>query len=238
MASDAASAASLLARAEEAWAGGDGEAAMAFFGRAADLAEADGDLDTRVAAVLGLARGQEYNLTPGLLPVRLHAAYDADDRARRPRARLAAALARCWAYAERAAAGPAVRARGAGPRRRTGRPAAARRRARRGAGLALGPRRPGPAPRLGGPARRRGRLPARPGRAAAGPALGAHGRVGGARPPADAPLHAGARAARRGVSPGPVLRGQPPAALELLRRQRRRRARCSSSRPRRRPQRR
>ena len=57
MVSDATSASSLLARAEEAWAGGDGEAAMAFFGRAADLAEADGDLDTRVAAVLGLARG-------------------------------------------------------------------------------------------------------------------------------------------------------------------------------------
>lgn len=89
---------SLLARAEAAWADGDGEAAMAFFGRAADLAEAEGDLDTRVAAVLGLARGQVYNLTPGLLPVRLHAAYDAttDPAAR---ARLAAALARCWAYA-------------------------------------------------------------------------------------------------------------------------------------------
>ena len=71
---------------------------MAFFGRAADLAEAEGDLDTRVAAVLGLARGQVYNLTPGLLPVRLHAAYDATT-SRRPRARLAAALARCWAYA-------------------------------------------------------------------------------------------------------------------------------------------
>ena len=71
---------------------------MAFFGRAADLAEADGDLDTRIAAVLGLARGQQYNLTPGLLPVRLHAAYDATTEPA-PRARLAAALARCWAYA-------------------------------------------------------------------------------------------------------------------------------------------
>jgi hypothetical protein len=89
---------SLLARAEAAWAGGDGEGAMAFYGRAVDLAEADGDLATRVAAVLGLARGQQYNLTPGLLPVRLHAAYDAtSDPAWR--ARLAAALARCWSYA-------------------------------------------------------------------------------------------------------------------------------------------
>jgi hypothetical protein len=98
MVPNAASASSLLARAEAAWVGGDGEAAMAFFGRAADLAEADGDLDTLVAAVLGLARGQQYNLTPGLLPVRLHAAYDATAEPA-PRAQLAAALARCWAYA-------------------------------------------------------------------------------------------------------------------------------------------
>ncbi len=98
MAPNAASASSLLARAEAAWVGGDGEAAMAFFGRAADLAEADHDLDTRVAAVLGLARGQQYNLTPGLLPVRLHATYHVTTE---PAAhtRLAAALARCWAYA-------------------------------------------------------------------------------------------------------------------------------------------
>ena len=39
-----------------------------------------------------------YNLTPGLLPVRLHAAYDATTEPA-PRARLAAALARCWSYA-------------------------------------------------------------------------------------------------------------------------------------------
>ena len=99
MASEPTSAASLLVRAEEAWTGGDGEAAMAFFGRAADLAEAEGDLDVRVAAVLGLARGQVYNLTPGLLPVRLHAAYEATTEPA-SRARLAAALARCWSYAE------------------------------------------------------------------------------------------------------------------------------------------
>ena len=95
---NAAKASSLVARAESAWAAGDGDAAMAFFSRAADLAEADGDLDTRIAALLGVARGQQYNLTPGLLPVRLHAAYDATMEPVR-RARLAAALARCWAYA-------------------------------------------------------------------------------------------------------------------------------------------
>ena len=98
MVSDGTSASSLLARAEEAWTSGDSEAAMAFFGRSADLAEADDDLDTRIAAVLGLARGQQYNLTPGLLPVRLRAAYDATSEPG-ARSRLAAALARCWAYA-------------------------------------------------------------------------------------------------------------------------------------------
>src|SRR6478609_5265932 len=92
------SASGLLARAEVAWADGDGEAAMAFFGRAADLAEAEGDFDTRIGAVLGLARGQQYNYTPGLLPVRLHSAYEAADSTD-ARLRLAAALARCWAYA-------------------------------------------------------------------------------------------------------------------------------------------
>src|SRR4029079_3943982 len=92
MTSNPSKASSLMARAESAWAGGDGDAAMAFFGRAADVAEADGDLDTRVAALLGLARGQQYNLTPGLLPVRLHSAYDATTEPA-PRARLAAALA-------------------------------------------------------------------------------------------------------------------------------------------------
>jgi hypothetical protein len=95
---DAHGASTLLGRAEAAWTEGDGEAAMAFFGRAAEVAEAADDDDTWVAAVLGLARGQQYNLTPGLLPVRLHAAYEAT-ASPRSRARLAAALGRCWAYA-------------------------------------------------------------------------------------------------------------------------------------------
>ena len=97
MASEPASAASLLALADEAWAGGDGAAAMAYFDRAADVAEEQHDLSSRTAAVLGLARGQQYNQVPGLLPVRLHSAYEAVDEPRL-RARLAAALARCWAY--------------------------------------------------------------------------------------------------------------------------------------------
>jgi hypothetical protein len=91
-------AASLLAQATTAWAGGDGVAAIALYERATDAAEQQDDQETWVSAVLGLARGQQYNLSPGLLPVRLHAAYEAVDNPKL-RARLAAALARCWAYA-------------------------------------------------------------------------------------------------------------------------------------------
>lgn len=98
MVSHAASASGLLARAEAAWTQGDGEAAMAFFGRAAELAEAGDEVENLVAAVLGLARGQQYNFTPGPLPARLHLAYEATGDLQ-ARARLAAALARCWAYA-------------------------------------------------------------------------------------------------------------------------------------------
>src|SRR4051812_989535 len=98
MGTEAASPATLLARAEAAWTAGDGEGAMAFFGRASDLAEEGGDRETRVAAVLGLARGQQFNLVAGLLPVRLYTTYEAVS-ATAPRARLASALARCWAYA-------------------------------------------------------------------------------------------------------------------------------------------
>ena len=89
---------SLLARAEQAWAGGDGAAALALFDQAAALAEAQGNLAGRGAALLGLARGQQYNLIPGSLPGRLYDVYQqVDDPVLRTR--LAAALARCWAYA-------------------------------------------------------------------------------------------------------------------------------------------
>jgi tetratricopeptide (TPR) repeat protein len=98
MATQATSATTLLGRAEAAWSQGDAETAVHLFERAVVAAEQQADVDAQVAAALGLARGQRYNLTPGRLPVHLHAAYDAvsapDDRAR-----LAAALARCWAYA-------------------------------------------------------------------------------------------------------------------------------------------
>lgn len=88
---------SLLALAEHAWASGDLDTAARFFARADEQADHDGDLPVRIAAVLGLARGQRYNLSPGTLPVRLHVLYETvDDPAQR--IRLAAALARCWAY--------------------------------------------------------------------------------------------------------------------------------------------
>lgn len=98
MASDPSAVVSLLARAEQAWAGGDRSAALALFDRAADLAQQQDDPAGRTAAVLGLARGQQYNVVPGVLPIRLHEAYLAVDDSRL-RGRLAAALARCWAYA-------------------------------------------------------------------------------------------------------------------------------------------
>lgn len=100
------SAESLLARAEQAWTGGDGAAAHLLYEQAYAAAEAAADLPLRARAVLGLARGQEYNLVPGTLPVRLHAVYQSVQEPAL-RARLAAALGRCWAYAnEPRRAGP------------------------------------------------------------------------------------------------------------------------------------
>ena len=56
-------------------------AAMAFFGRAADLAEADGDLDDPRRGGARPRPRPAVQPDPGLLPVRLHAAYDAVDGA-------------------------------------------------------------------------------------------------------------------------------------------------------------
>ncbi|GAB7003335.1 hypothetical protein JCM18899A_08060 [Nocardioides sp. AN3] len=98
MARDATSAASLLTLAQAAWASGDGPAAMSSFERAAAAAQAEEDRAVQAGALLGLARGQRYNLTPGLLPARLHALYETTDESAL-RAQLASALARCWSYA-------------------------------------------------------------------------------------------------------------------------------------------
>jgi hypothetical protein len=98
MATDAARARALLREAEQQRSSGHGAQAAALYGEAPDLAAGDDDLDVQVEAVLGLARCQPYNVTPGSLPVRLHAPYLATaDPVQR--ARLAGALARCWAYA-------------------------------------------------------------------------------------------------------------------------------------------
>ena len=73
------SAASLLGQATQAWTGGDGDAAMTLFQQAADAAEQENDQQAWVSAVLGLARGQQYNLSPGLLPVRLQVQQQRND---------------------------------------------------------------------------------------------------------------------------------------------------------------
>ena len=73
------SAAALLVQAEQAWAGGHGSTATALYERAAAVGEELQDLRVWALAVLGLARGQRYNVNPGLLPVRLHAVYEAVD---------------------------------------------------------------------------------------------------------------------------------------------------------------
>ena len=59
---------------------------------------AAGTSTCRSRRVLGLARCQPYNETPGALPVRLHEPYVLTRDATQ-RSRLASALARCWAYA-------------------------------------------------------------------------------------------------------------------------------------------
>jgi hypothetical protein len=88
----------LLDRADRLLAAGRGADAMAVYDEAAWLALAAGDLSAASRAVLGLARGQRFDAAAGLLPARLHAVYIQVDDAP-AKARLAAALARTWAYA-------------------------------------------------------------------------------------------------------------------------------------------
>lgn len=87
----------LLDRADRLLAAGRGADAMAGYDEAATLALAAGDLPAATRAVLGLARGQRFDAPAGLLPARLHEVYiRVDDPA--AKARLAATLARTWAY--------------------------------------------------------------------------------------------------------------------------------------------
>ena len=87
----------LLDRADRLLAAGRGADAIAGYDEAANLALAAGNLPAATAAVLGLARGQRFETGAGLLPARLHEVYiQVDDPA--AKARLAATLARIWAY--------------------------------------------------------------------------------------------------------------------------------------------
>jgi hypothetical protein len=86
----------LLDRADQLLATGRGAAAMAAYDEAATLALAARDLPAASRAVLGLARGQQFDAAAGLLPARLHELYVQVDEPV-AKARLAAALARTWA---------------------------------------------------------------------------------------------------------------------------------------------
>ncbi|MFI5958867.1 hypothetical protein [Cryptosporangium sp. NPDC051539] len=87
----------LLDRADRLLAAGRGADAMATYDEVATLALAAGDLSAATRAVLGLSRGQRFDVGAGLLPARLHAVYvQVDDPV--AKARLAATIARTWAY--------------------------------------------------------------------------------------------------------------------------------------------
>ena len=88
----------LLDQADRHTAAGRGADAGPLYAEATDLALAADDLPAAARAALALARGQRFDVPPGLIPARLHDVYV---RAGEPatRAALAAALARSWAYA-------------------------------------------------------------------------------------------------------------------------------------------
>ena len=87
----------LLDRADDERLTGRGESATALYESAYDLARERGDTTSSARAALGMAAGQLWGFHPGRLPVVLHEAYQATEPGP-TRARLAAALARCWAY--------------------------------------------------------------------------------------------------------------------------------------------
>jgi len=88
----------LLDRADVARAAGRGEVAARLYDDAATRFRAAGDLDGWTRALLGAAAVHLFGAEPGKLPAQLYdvLARTTDDETR---ARLAAALARCWAYA-------------------------------------------------------------------------------------------------------------------------------------------
>lgn len=94
----AATVADLLDRADAERTAGRAEIAAALYDEAAGRARADGDLAGWTRSVLGAASVYVFGAEPGKLPAQLYdvLARTEDDA---DRARLAAALARCWAYA-------------------------------------------------------------------------------------------------------------------------------------------
>jgi hypothetical protein len=88
----------LLGRADAARVAGRGADAARLYDEAAALGREGNDLDGWTAAVLGAASVYVFGAAPGKLPAQLYdvLARTTDDATR---ARLAAALARCWAYA-------------------------------------------------------------------------------------------------------------------------------------------
>ena len=91
----------LLDRADAARAAGRGQTAARLYDEAATRCRAEDDLDGWTQAVLGAASVYLFGSEPGKLPAQLYdvLARTTDDGTR---ARLAAALARCWAYAGQA----------------------------------------------------------------------------------------------------------------------------------------
>jgi hypothetical protein len=91
----------LLDRADAARAAGRGGTAARLYDEAAARCRAEDDLDGWTQAVLGAASVYLFGSEPGKLPAQLYnvLARTTDDATR---ARLAAALARCWAYAGQA----------------------------------------------------------------------------------------------------------------------------------------
>ena len=92
----------LLERADAARAAGRLREAAALYDEAIPYCRADGDLARWTRAVLGAASGYVFGAEPGRLPAEL---YDVLVRTtdNADRARVAAALARCWVYAGQAA---------------------------------------------------------------------------------------------------------------------------------------
>jgi tetratricopeptide (TPR) repeat protein len=90
-----------LDRADDERAAGRVDAALRLYRQAAEQSRAAGDLPAWARAVLGSASVQDFESEPGQIPAELHEVYErVDDDVLR--ARLAAALARSWAYAGRA----------------------------------------------------------------------------------------------------------------------------------------